>query len=537
MFKKRILALATALSLTSLSLIATPSANAADKIKPRVINGTTAPEGAYPWMVALLSSATQDSTEAHFCGGSLIAPEWVLTAAHCVSSYDYFSGQNIVASPIDIEVMIGKTTLPFAKGDRKSLKGIVVHPQFNGITLENDFALLKLNQAQPGPFLEIAGVGDASLYAEGTQAKVLGWGQTDPIYPVLPVKLQEGNVLENSDQTCLDTLGRWFKPDSMLCANKITGSTVVDACYGDSGGPLVVQTGSNLYKQVGAVSWGFDCANPQFRGIYGEVRTAEKFIKSFPTIAPFGLEPPTISGSTAIGSTLTCTPGKYVGDSVTKYTFSFFRESDSSPFLVQEGGTYVTTNADAGLAMYCAVRAENAGGSDIDLYSSNFIVVDSLPPPPPPPPVVVITPPLPDTTPPTSVVKSFTCTQPSTCELLVEASDNVSPDAVSKLEVIASRELELSCVKKDKKGKKISSVTCYKSSPELLDSYRIDSSTWSVVVARGSTRVNQKLRFAIRAIDSDGNKQQVATEFLKGMRKKAPVKKPPVKKTKTSSKK
>ncbi len=262
--------------LTLLSAIAVAMSSAilahGQEIGVRVVNGKPSAEGAWPWMVALLNSEDPEDTSAHFCGGSLIGPRHILTAAHCVSG----------SSPELIQVLIGARELRFEKGDRHDIIGIRVHKQYNAATTTNDLAILELANPVSNQPINLALKADAALYQSGQDATIIGWGMTSADRPILPTILQEAKIPIQSDAVCLNDMGRLFNSKSMLCAGiKATTDSSGDGvggCYGDSGGPLMVPDGNNQWKQVGVVSWGFGCADSKSWSVFSDLPANETFL-------------------------------------------------------------------------------------------------------------------------------------------------------------------------------------------------------------------------------------------------------------------
>ncbi|MFC4030878.1 trypsin-like serine protease [Streptomyces polygonati] len=220
--------------------------------KPRIIGGTTTGISAAPWMVQLFYFNSDGSGE--FCGGTLVAQNKVLTAAHCVSGLDWADNGVIVAGS---DVLGGTEDSPVA-----GISSQWVNSGYNSSTIDNDVALLTLDHPFNLPTLPLATPNDSALYQAGTQAKVYGWGVTDsvPNSQNLAENLQSLALPVNGDTACADELDtdlgdpNAFIPAHMMCGG--IGGTGDDAtgkttCSGDSGGPLVVGG-----KLIGVVSWG-----------------------------------------------------------------------------------------------------------------------------------------------------------------------------------------------------------------------------------------------------------------------------------------
>lgn len=230
---------------------------------PRVVvGGSPADAAAHPWMVALSSRKMYGTARSgQFCGGALIAPDRVLTAAHCL-----FEPDGSPAQRPDFSVIQARTDLRTTAGREARVASWYANPGFDPALIDADWAVLTLAEPLPGPVLTLVGAGE-SVYAADTPATVLGWGDTTGNGDYSPV-LRQVTVPVTTDATCKTAYpgGVWgtYNAATMVCAGLRQGGK--DACSADSGGPLLI--GGRL---AGIVSWGDGCALPRKPGVYTRV--------------------------------------------------------------------------------------------------------------------------------------------------------------------------------------------------------------------------------------------------------------------------
>lgn len=272
----------------------------------RIYGGRPAREGNWPAQVSLMAahqlSQDKDSRlRAHFCGGTIVDTQWVLTAAHCV----VHNGRVVPGDAIAVKT----GSVDLKKGDLVGVEKIIPHPDYD--PFNNDIALLKLTKPlkQARSRVDLAKLPGQGIDALEGPAIVMGWGKTrrDTIAPQLletdisivkndacnngirdyaqrdlAVMLRRIGELANIPMSRLEDAFIYLSKEmgdalttNMICAGTESGER--DSCQGDSGGPLMVKQADGSWQQVGIVSWGAQpltsainspCGNKELYAVY-----------------------------------------------------------------------------------------------------------------------------------------------------------------------------------------------------------------------------------------------------------------------------
>jgi secreted trypsin-like serine protease len=264
---------AAALLLAAHSLTVHSQSQQNNRVRPHIYGGTDALEGQFPWQVSVQErDTTNNNTFNHICGGSIIAPHWVLTAAHCVQPPHKMEA--VAAN--DRRIVAGMVSLLDTRAKRFTVDRIVVHGDAKRTSpYPNDIALIRTVERMTGDRLQVIPLDLDDTLPTGQPWLVTGWGKNERWPTALMLSRLVVAYKPKSDCSIPARLPLNVPPDGMLCAGAGDSRTAY-TCHGDSGGPLVAYPGwqtsqSGSAKLVGIVSWALNADCGQSPTIYTRV--------------------------------------------------------------------------------------------------------------------------------------------------------------------------------------------------------------------------------------------------------------------------
>ena len=266
-------------------------------VSERIVGGDPTSQNEWPWQNALYFRSP-DGHQYFDCGGSLIAPNWVLTAAHCFAGTRKPEDWTVVTNIAKISA----DGIPEGSLQRKVAR-VVVHEQYDTESHANDIALLQLAEPLPNTTISLQLTGDKTIEGADRSVTVIGWGRTRWLQQK---KDAQGNSVWIDGMTQQQVNPSNFQSpelrkasiplvDLEKCAKMEQGikGVVVDArvlcaglpegnrdfCQGDSGGPLMTQIDSDHWRQIGVVSVGLHCGEVKLPGVYTRVSAFGDWIR------------------------------------------------------------------------------------------------------------------------------------------------------------------------------------------------------------------------------------------------------------------
>ncbi|KAF5903775.1 mast cell tryptase-like, partial [Clarias magur] len=226
-------------------------------LNTKIVGGEDAAAGSWPWQVSFQKGGN------HFCGGSLISKNWVLSAAHCFQS---------ITAP-DITIYLGLASLEGSNANRQTAttSNIILHQAYDPVSNDNDIALVQLDSPVTFNYyvVPVCLTASNSFLPAGTNVWVTGFGRIGSnVNLPSPQTLQEVEVPIVSNSDCGNSYSPTSITNNMICAGLSQGGK--DSCQGDSGGPLVIRV-NGIWVQGGIVSFGYGCAQPNYPGTLAQL--------------------------------------------------------------------------------------------------------------------------------------------------------------------------------------------------------------------------------------------------------------------------
>ncbi len=360
--RSRITGIWTTSILCGALLVGAVPAHAQSTVHPRVVGGTPVPIASAPWQVALFIGNNS------FCGGSLIASTWVLTAAHCLAG---------APAP---RVFLGQANLSQRSGtDEYPVIRTIIHPNYDSRRYTADLALIELAKpVTPGAAIGVIPLptsqDPANWPAVGTPGEVTGWGATS-FGGGAVTELREATVqvlVGPAGGTCGD-YGSGYDVRATICAGVPQGG--IDTCQGDSGGPFVIDV-AGAPTLAGVTSIGNDCGQATFPGIYTRVTTYLDWIRSVVPVPAAAPNPPAGVGVSAesLGRVaVRWTAPSANGSPITGYTATAGERSCTTTDV-----TCVIEGLSTGAPVSLTVTASNAVGSSAASAPIEVVPVDGV---------------------------------------------------------------------------------------------------------------------------------------------------------------
>ncbi|MBC5830882.1 serine protease [Vibrio metschnikovii] len=255
------------LGLVSVKAISQTSDTSQENCPSRIIGGQESKKEAWPFMAAFILNNAHDSYVGQFCAGTYLGDGYVLTAAHCI--------EEVMVKDFHVHLGIHDLKNADTEGKRSEVKAVYIHEQYNLPDSGNgyDIALVELYDKPDLPSIDLEPqYKDNKEILNNTILTIVGWGDRNPTMEAqdFPSTLHEVEVPYVLRASC-QNLGEPYDEigEESICAGYLSGGK--DSCQADSGGPLLHVGDNGEIKQLGVVSWGLGCAQPNAYGVYANV--------------------------------------------------------------------------------------------------------------------------------------------------------------------------------------------------------------------------------------------------------------------------
>jgi secreted trypsin-like serine protease len=304
-------ALATAAVVVGLACTASAAAARVPWAHAAIVGGAAAPAGSFPWLAYVYDDL---GVAAEACTGTVVAPNLVLTAAHCVENIssgatDPASGFTVITGSLDWS----DTALRQISGVTEVIPDTTdVEANATGVNVVGDAALLELATPTTAPPIALANSSDLALVQPGTAAAIAGWGLTGAAALVAPTDLQAATTVVQATDLCTSDIPD-FDPSAQLCTIA-SPSNAVSFCNGDSGGPLIAASPASAWIEIGIASTSFSC-DPQLPDIFTRVDAVYAWAQSWINALPSPIQPTAMTSVSGAGAPAQPELGSYVGRS------------------------------------------------------------------------------------------------------------------------------------------------------------------------------------------------------------------------------